>query len=167
MNNSKAFSNIQGDVFFPNEEEFENGIKASRLSERKRIILPIHRKQESSVQRMLNFMQPGTYIQPHCHSQSGAIESLIVLKGSLGFLIFDKNGEIEQKYKLTNEFPSCMIDIEPGIYHSFVVTSPDTVIFEAKKGPYRQMNDKDFAQWAPAEFTDQANELEKEWQQQF
>ena len=82
----KAFDNISGTLFIPDENTLEKGIKASRESERKRIILPLHRRQDAKVQRMLNFLQPETYIRPHMHPRNQAVESIVVHKGAIRFL---------------------------------------------------------------------------------
>ncbi len=41
------------------------------------------------------------------------------------------------------------VDSDPGVYHTFLATEDDTVLFEVKPGPYSPANDKDFASWAP------------------
>ena len=158
----QALPNAGGPVFQLSDAMIQNGLDASRLSPRKRIILPLHRMQEAEVQRMLNFLQPGTYIRPHKHNRAHASESIVVLQGSLVFIIFDEDGNPIQYLNSHSGHPSAVIDIEPDVWHSFVVTEPDTILFEAKKGPYSPMLDKEFAPWAPEEFTpDAAGYLKK------
>ncbi|MGF1669161.1 MAG: WbuC family cupin fold metalloprotein [Balneolaceae bacterium] len=152
-----AFQNVQGDYFQINGKVIDEGIKASRASHRKRIILPIHRKQEAPVQRMLNFLQPGTYIRPHKHPMNGAIESLILLQGKILFFIFKEDGQIDYMTTLSANPVSSVIDIEPDIWHTFLVMEADTVLFECKRGPYDVNTDKEFAAWAPEEGTVEAN----------
>ena len=48
------------------------------------------------------------------------------------------------------------LDVRPGVYHTVVTLEPDTVVFEAKTGPYNERVDKDFAPWAPAEGSPEA-----------
>lgn len=142
-------------IFFQIDSVLWNkGIKASRLSERKRIILPIHRRQDAPVQRMLNFLQPGTYIRPHKHPRSGAAESLVVLQGKIGFYIFDENGRIVWTDIIEKCAFSSVMDIEPDTWHTFLVLEKDTVLFECKRGPYEPETDKVFATWAPEEGSD-------------
>lgn len=146
-----AFENISGELFLLSDEMVKKGIEASQKSERKRIILPIHRKQDAEVQRMVNFLQPGTYIRPHMHPIPNAIESLVVIRGALRFFIFDDSGEILSVNNVSSSPLPGIIDIEPEIWHSFIVLEPDTILFECKKGPYSAATDKVFATWAPAE----------------
>jgi cupin fold WbuC family metalloprotein len=153
-----AFNNVNGTIFELTDENVQQGIEASRKSPRKRIILPIHRVQEADVQRMINFLQPGTYIRPHKHPLPQATESIVMLRGSIRFFTFDDFGNrLTSRIIGSNPFPG-VIDIEPDIWHSFIVLEPDTIIFECKKGPYNSKMDKHFAEWSPVEGSDQADE---------
>jgi cupin fold WbuC family metalloprotein len=102
-----AFENISGDLFELTDELIENGLKASRESERLRMILPLHRSQEAEVQRMLNFMQPGTYARPHFHSEAHASESIVVLRGSIRFFTHDDEGEVKTVSDVSAVRKSC------------------------------------------------------------
>lgn len=158
-----AFPNISGPVFTADEETIQKGFDASRKSKRKRIILPVHRRQDAPVQRMYNFLQPGTYIRPHFHPRPFASESICVLKGSITFFVFDYDGNIISKYSLHAENPvHAVIDIESDVWHSFIVNESDTLIYETKKGPYSLDSDKIFADWAPEEFSKEAEAFVKE-----
>lgn len=128
----------------------------SRLSPRKRMILPIHRKQEASVQRMYNFLQPGTYIRPHYHPRECASESICVLQGAIRFFVFDEEGSVIQNYRCeAGNMHANVIDIEPNVWHTFLVEQEDTLIFETKLGPYSETEDKIFASWSPMEGDEQ------------
>ncbi len=146
---SNALPNPIGDVFFLENSLIGEGRKASRTSHRKRMILPVQRTQEAKVQRLLNFLQPGTYIRPHCHPLPHATESVCLLAGHLEVLIFDPDGQIIDRHHLTSAHP--LIDLEPGTWHGMLVHEPDTIIFEVKQGPYNPDTDKEFATWSPSE----------------
>ena len=148
-----ALDNISEPVFQLDEHRWNEGINASRESPRKRMILPVHRKQDALVQRMFNFLQPGTYIRPHRHPGNGATESLVVLQGGIDFFTFDKEGNIQTQRFVGGVVTNSVLDIEPNIWHTFVVKETDTVLFEVKRGPYNPMTDKEFASWAPEEST--------------
>ena len=141
---------LSGDVFTLTAELLEAGLAAAHESPRQRIIQPIQRSQDALVQRMLNFMLPGTYLRPHQHPRDGAIETVQVLQGELGFIIFEADGQIREAHRLTPG-PTGLIDIEPQVWHGLVVLAPETVILEIKRGPYDQPTDKIFADWAPKE----------------
>ncbi|MGM0587038.1 MAG: WbuC family cupin fold metalloprotein [Bacteroidota bacterium] len=148
---SKAFPNPDGPLITVNRELLDQGIRASRKSERLRKIYPIHRKQSAPVQRMLNFLQPGTYIQPHLHPRDGAVESMYVIQGKIDFITFDEQGTLLSLHEIGEGTSNYLVDIVDGVWHSFVVRKPDTVLFEVKMGPYDAMLDKTFAKWAPKE----------------
>ncbi len=152
-----ALPPVTGDVFHLTDELLNAGLSAAHNSPRRRIILPIHRNQDALVQRMFNFMLPGTYVQPHLHPRDGAIETMMVLRGGLGFVLFDDRGNIVNHWRLTAGTPSALLDIEPNLWHGMVILEPDTVILEIKRGPYDAEHDKRFATWAPAEGDDDAS----------
>lgn len=158
-----ALENITGDVFTFDEKWMQQGIQSSRESKRRRVILPLHRAQESPVQRMFNFLQPDTYIRPHKHGKKGASETVILVQGALTFLTFSEDGQMMQKYQLEASKTNCMIDIEPNVWHSFVVHHEDTIILEVKCGPYDAEGDKVFAPWAPEEFSPEAQNYMQAW----
>ena len=152
-----ALPPVTGDVFHLTEDLLTSGLEAAHASPRRRIILPIHRAQDALVQRMFNFMLPGTYVQPHLHPREGAIETMMVLRGALGFVLFDNEGNVRDHWRLTAGTPSAILDIEPNLWHGMVILEPDTVILEIKRGPYDTQLDKVFADWAPAEDDDGAD----------
>jgi cupin fold WbuC family metalloprotein len=131
-------------------------IAQSRQSPRRRIICPFHPTASDSLHRMLNAIQPRSYIPPHRHASPPKAESIVVLKGSIGFLSFTDSGSIERTHVLGANRTSFGIDIHPGVFHTFVALEDDTVLFEVKPGPYEKTSDKDFAPWAPKEGTAEA-----------
>jgi len=134
----------------------KKAIDSSKISPRKRIILPFHKSPSDNLHRMLNAIQPKSYIQPHRHLNPPKAESIIVLKGSIMFVDFDNTGEIENYFQLSPDSFNIGVDIEPGVFHTFFALVEDTILFEVKPGPYDQASDKDFASWAPAEGTESA-----------
>lgn len=165
--NPVALAAAEGSVFALTEEMLERGCEAARQSPRRRIIFPIHRRPEALVQRMLNFMQPDTYVVPHRHPLEHAIETVQVLRGALGFLIFNEQGEVVSTHRLSAAESVSLLDIEPGIWHGMVILAPDTVILEIKRGPYDASTDKEFASWAPGEGDEEAPDFAKPWRALF
>ncbi len=157
-----ALPNASGDVFVLNSDTLRAGNQAAAASPRLRMIMPLHRSQEALVQRMLNFLQPGTYIQPHLHALPSASETIHVLSGAIGFLIFDAVGNVKESYRLGADGLG-FIDIEPNVWHGFVVLEPDTAIIEIKRGPFDGTGDKAFASWCPKENEPGTAEALKQW----
>lgn len=135
------------------ENLIRQAVEGSRLSPRKRMILPFHKGPEAPMHRMLNALQPYSYIQPHRHSHPPKAESVIVLQGAILCFLFSSRGQVEEVHTLTAGSDNFGVDSEPGVFHTFLALTEDTVLFEVKPGPYKQSSDKDFASWAPAEGT--------------
>ena len=100
---------------------------------------------------MLNALQLGTYIRPHRHLDPPKAESILVLRGAIRYFTFDNAGAITGQYELRANSKDFGIDTDAGVFHTFVPLETDTVLYEVKPGPYSAANDKDFAEWAPAE----------------
>ena len=126
-------------------------VEGSRKSPRGRIVLPLHKNDSAILHRMLNGIQPDSYVQPHRHADPPKPESVIVLQGAIRCYIFTDQGKIEEINTIRALSPVFGIDSEAGVYHTFLATEKDTVLFEVKPGPYSPATDKDFATWAPKE----------------
>jgi len=74
-----------------------------------------------------------------------------VLKGRLGLLLFDEQGALTGT-RILEAGGECMgVDLPPGVYHGLVALDPNTIMFECKAGPYRQLVEGEHAAWAPRE----------------
>jgi len=146
----------QGDVVKVTQGMVDEAKAMSQASPRGRIILPFHTSDDNSLHRMFNVMQIGTYIRAHWHRIPPKDEALIVMEGAIFVVIFDDQGVITQTFHLRAGSETFGVDIKGGVCHTFVVLEDDTVVFEAKPGPYNPMTDKDFATWAPEEGTSEA-----------
>lgn len=122
------------------------------------------------VQRLLNVLQPGTYVRPHRHlrpAEANGFEFFLLLQGEVGLLLFDPQGQILQQERLRATGPIRGMELPQGLYHTLVCLQPDTVILELKEGPYNPMTDKEFLPMFPAENTPGAQSWVKTWQQGF
>ena len=97
-------------------------------------------------------LQPNTYIPPHRHLGDNKAETLLVLKGRLGLLIFDESGVVREASKSCSAGGDCVgVDLPTGVFHGLVVLEADSVMFECKAGPYRPVGEGELAHWAPRE----------------
>jgi cupin fold WbuC family metalloprotein len=126
----------------------ETSAKA-KTDERLRKNFNIHHDYSDPVNRLLNAMEPGTYVRPHRHADPPKNETFIVLRGALDILIFDNDGKITMRQTLSPESGNYGMDIPAGLWHGMIVREPDTVVYETKTGPYSPLTDKDFAAWSP------------------
>ena len=111
----------------------------------------IHPTLTDPVQRLLNAMEPDTYVQPHRHPQDDKWELFVVIKGEAIVLMFDDDGRITNRIHLNSNGPAYAVEIPTNTWHSVSSLKTGTVLFEVKRGPYEKLSDKDFAQWAPNE----------------
>lgn len=121
----------------------------AKQSTRLRMNFDLHDSTDEPVNRLLNAMEPGTYVRPHRHLSPEKAESCIVLRGSLDILIFDDEGRLIQRETVSPRNGLYGFDIPPGIWHGLVVNVPDTVVYEVKTGPYTPVAESDLAPWSP------------------
>jgi cupin fold WbuC family metalloprotein len=124
---------------------------AARQRPRLRLNHNLHEDYLDLCQRLLNAVEPGTYVRPHRHLDPPRPECFVLLRGRMAVLLFTEDGGIDEIIPLTASGPCWGVDIPPGAWHSLVSLAPGTVFFETKPGPYLPLADKDFAPWAPAE----------------
>jgi cupin fold WbuC family metalloprotein len=115
-----------------------------------------HGHETDIAHRLLNAIEPGSYVAPHRHLESSKDETMMWVRGRLGVVLFDLSGHIVQTVVLAAENACWGIDIPHGIYHSVVACQPGTIFFEAKAGPYLPLSAAECAPWAPAENDPQA-----------
>lgn len=109
-----------------------------------------HSGNEDNLHRFLNVLARGTYVPPHRHLDPPKPETLLVLEGVAGLLLFDDKGNVIGSEVLGGA-ERLGVDIPPATWHSLVALTPFVVLFEVKPGPYLGRNDKDAAAWAPQE----------------
>lgn len=124
---------------------------AARASPRRRKNRNFHASEADTSHRLLNAVEPGTYIPPHRHNDPAKDESIIVLRGRLGAVFFDETGRVTEHALLQPGGAVVGINVPHGSYHSVIALAPGTVFFEAKAGPYEPLRPEEKAPWAPAE----------------
>jgi len=154
-----AMQPAKDDVTLIQNSMVDEAIKLSRISPRKRIILPFHKSSEDTLHRMLNVVQPGSYIRPHSHLETGKSESIIVIRGGICYITFDPSGNIKSHQNIFAGTEIFGVDSEPHVIHTFFALKEDTVVFEVKPGPYIKELDKGFEPWSPEENTVEAQEF--------
>ena len=147
------------DILLINRRLLDETSEKAADNVRLRMNYNIHNRLEDPVNRMLNAMEPGTYLRPHRHWTPPKTESYIVLRGELDVLIFDDEGNATQKITLNPETGNYGIDIPAGIWHSMIVKQPGTVIYEVKEGPFTPIAADDFASWSPEPENESAIEI--------
>ena len=122
----------------------------AKVNQRKRMNYNFHYSDEDTLHRMVNAIEPGSYVQPHKHHNPDKREAFIILHGKVLVVEFDEQGNIIDHIILTKE-TNFGVEIPPDTYHTIISLEPYSVLYEVKDGPYDPKSDKTFAPWAPEE----------------
>lgn len=123
----------------------------AKASPRLRMNHNFHPANESTCHRLLNAIEPGSYIRPHCHLDPEKDESFVLLRGQLGVICFEAAGKVTETALLTTGSDQTVITIPHGVFHTAVSLALGTIFFEAKAGPYIPFSETEIASWAPSD----------------
>jgi cupin fold WbuC family metalloprotein len=129
----------------------ESTIEKAKISPRKRTNLNFHAQYEDPINRLLNAMEPGTYVRPHKHENPDKREIFLILTGSMAAITFEEQGRVTGHVILSAKKANFGIEIPEKVWHTVIPLETGSVVYEIKDGPYAPINDKNFATWAPAE----------------
>lgn len=133
-------------------DEFIDSIsQQAKLSSRRRMNYNFHPTHEDPLHRLLNAMEPGTYVQPHKHENPDKFEIFLALRGRFVVFTFDDVGTITDHIILDAREGNYGVEIPERTYHTLVSLESASVAYEVKAGPYSILTSKNFAPWAPAE----------------
>jgi len=111
----------------------------------------LHKSDESCCHRLLNAIEPGTYIRPHRHLATEKDETFVCLRGRIGVVTFDEAGAVQETVLLEAGGDKLAADVPHGTYHTAVSLEPGTIFFEAKAGPYLPLSPEEQGEFAPEE----------------
>lgn len=123
----------------------------AQVSKRQRKNYNFHKFAEDPFQRLINAIEPYSYIQPHKHENPDKREVFFILRGKILVIQFDDNGEITDHIVLDASKGNIATEIPERTWHTVISLEKGSVSYECKDGPYDPYNDKNFAQWAPKE----------------
>ena len=135
----------------------------ARQSPRLRKNHNFHGSDDDACHRLLNAIEPASYIPPHRHLDPAKDETIIALTGAFGVVLFDDVGAVAQSALLTPGGAACGIDIPHGTFHTVFACDPGTVMFESKAGPFCPLTADEKAPWAPAEGAPDVSEYLERW----
>ena len=110
-----------------------------------------HKKAEDPFQRLINAIEPYSYIQPHKHENPDKREVFFVLKGRMLVVEFNNDGDIIDHIVLDALTGNMAVEIPERNWHTIISLETGSVSYECKDGPYNPDDDKNFAIWAPKE----------------
>lgn len=126
-------------------------VAQARTAPRRRAHHNLHADLGAPAQRLLVAMEPDSYVRPHRHLDPTKAETLIVLRGSVGVLIFEAGGAVAGTQVMRAGGAILGYDVPPGVWHSIVALESGTVFAEAKAGPYAPLCEAEWGGWSPAE----------------
>jgi len=125
--------------------------RQARESQRKRKNFNFHLRESDPANRLLNAVEPESYVRPHRHLDPSKDETIIAVRGSFGVVFFDEHGAVTRSLIIRAGGETMGVNIPHGIYHTLVALDSASVFFEAKAGPYVPVSVAELAAWAPAE----------------
>jgi len=134
------------------DQELLDGLSSAAASNpRLRKNFNLHPGDEYPCHRLLNAIEPGSYIHPHRHLDPAKDESIVMVRGRMGVLVFDEAGNVLTQLIIGAAGKAVAVDIPHGIFHIMISLEPGTVFFESKSGPYFPLTREEKGEWAPAE----------------
>lgn len=113
----------------------------------------IHPEDGFPAHRLLNAMEPCSYIRPHRHLDPLKDETFMIVRGRLGVIVFADDGTVVHSVLLESGGEVVGVDIPAGVYHTAVSLAEGTIFFEAKAGPYLPLQGGEVPCWAPEDGT--------------
>lgn len=117
------------------EELLDTVTSQAKENSRLRMNYNFHASMDAPIHRLLNALEPGTYLPPH--------------RQSLLAFFYDDAGNVTDKVCLNPSEGKYGLEIPSNTWHSIIALESGTVIFEIKKGPYQPLPSEDLASWAP------------------
>ena len=118
-----------------------------------------HPSDESRCHRLLNAIEPGSYIRPHRHLDPEKDEGFVLMSGRLGIVTFTEDGSVAETVLLSHAGGNLAADIPHSVYHTALSLESGTVFYEIKAGSYRELSEDEKARWAPEDSEPQAKEF--------
>lgn len=125
--------------------------RKARDSRRLRMNHNFHEREAEPCNRMLNAIEPDSYLRPHRHLEPTKDETIIAVRGSFGAVFFDEQGGVSKALIIRAGGETMGVNVPHGLYHTLLSLDSGSVLFEAKAGPYLPLTRSELAPWAPAE----------------
>lgn len=121
----------------------------AKHSPRLRMNYNFHEELDDPINRLINAMEPGTYLRPHRHLNPDKDETFLLLRGKVAIFLFDNEGNITEKLILDPLAGVYGADIKAGTWHGLLVLETGSVIYEVKQGPFAPLSAENLAPWSP------------------
>lgn len=143
------------------EQLLDKITESAKNSIRKRMNYNFHPKLDDPIQRLLNALEPDTYLPPHRHLNPDKEEIFLVLRGKLVLIEFDEDGRIISHMLIEPRNGSYGGEVASGVWHTLISLETGTIIYEIKKGPFEPIASDNFASWAPQDNISDAKQYQQ------
>lgn len=119
----------------------------------------IHTSYKDPCQRLLNAIEPGSYLRPKRDVSVPRSKLLVALRGRFALLRFDDDGAVESVLAFAADgagHAAVAVDVAPECWSTTVSLESGAVLLEVRPGPFDPAHLGDFAPWAPEPGTDAA-----------
>jgi hypothetical protein len=122
----------------------------AKQSPRLRMNYNFHESLDDPINRLINAMEPDTYLRPHRHMNPDKNEVFLMLRGKAALFLFDDEGNITEQVILDPEAGVYGGEIPCNVWHTLIVLESESVIYEVKQGPFAPLSPENMASWSPA-----------------
>ncbi|MCX6879614.1 MAG: WbuC family cupin fold metalloprotein [Verrucomicrobia bacterium] len=130
-----------------NRKLIDGVIARAKESPRLRMNHNFHAALDDPVQRLLNALEPWSYIRPHKHDTKE--ESFVLLRGTVLAVVFNDDGTIRDHCILSAANGNLGVELEENSFHMLTALESESVVFEIKEGPFVPHTEASSAPWAP------------------
>ena len=113
----------------------------AKASPRLRMHFDLRNGPDDTSQRMLNALEPGTFMPIHRHRNSS--ETVAVLRGKVKWLYYDEKGQVTDIFIVEAGGEICGLSVPKGQWHNLECLEPDSVILETKDGAWEPQQAED------------------------
>ena len=121
----------------------------ARKSQRLRMNHNFHETLDEPVNRLINAMEPDTYLRPHRHLNPDKTEIFLLLRGKATLFLFDDSGTVTETVILDPANGVYGGEIPCDVWHTLIVWESGSVVYEVKQGPFAPLPPENFASWSP------------------
>lgn len=132
-----------------NENLLDATTEQAKKSPRLRMNYNFHETLDDPINRLINAMEPGTYLRPHRHKNPDKNEIFLMLRGSAALFLFDDAGNITEQVTLDPKAGTYGGEIPCNVWHTLLILESGSVVYEIKQGPFAPLSPENMAPWSP------------------
>ncbi|MDR2680305.1 MAG: WbuC family cupin fold metalloprotein [Tannerella sp.] len=132
-----------------NQKLLDETTARAKQSPRLRMNHNFHEELDDPVNRLINAMEPGTYLRPHRHKNPDKNEIFLLLRGKAALFLFDDSGNITETVILDPANGTYGGEIPADVWHTLIILESGSVVYEIKQGPYAPLSPENMAPWSP------------------